>query len=153
MLPLPLPALVESDVGRADSPGTPLDLIVSEADVSPRGLVDPTVVVSGGRRLLNAQSNPLTTAATRTNRLLAAPSLNVGAASGMQYDASVHPALCRTPSAKDAPGVGVPVGRDATGAAEAAGGASGREGECGRTGQGSQGGPKEPGRDGADRGD
>jgi len=118
LLPLPLPALVESDVGRADSPGTPLELIVSETDVSPRGLVDPTVVVSGGRRLLNAQSNPLTTAATRTNRLLAAPSLNVGAASGIQYDASVHPALCRTPSANDAPGICVPVGRDATGAPE-----------------------------------
>ena len=119
LLQLPLPALVESDVGGEGNAGTPLDIVVSETDASPRGLVDPAVVVSGARRLLNAQSNTLTTAATRTNRLIAAPSLNVGAASGIQYDASIHPALCRAPGPKDGPGVCVPVGRDAFGAPEA----------------------------------
>lgn len=119
LLSLPLPAVVRSEVtldGKAPNPQSVLD---GDDDVSPRGQVDPAIVLSGARRLLQTQTNILTTAATRTNRIAQVPALEVGQSAGLQFDASIHPAFCR-PSALDDDDRAdcVPVGREADGTPE-----------------------------------
>ena len=121
MLQLPVEGVVDSQVAVDGKEPNPITVWSGEGDPSPRGALDPLVSVLGARARLETPTNFRMSAASRTNRLAASPTLYIQDTSQV-FDPRKHPAFCRPATDADrTDGVTpacIPQGRDARGESE-----------------------------------